>query len=196
MKITEHATAGYRSLLTLDPGIRNAGIALFRGPALILASVVKNPETSGNGPLACVRMAQRIVATVGCEVDEILVEWPQVYATRIRQGVTREDPNDLIPLAGVGCALGAMYPRASLQHVRPAEWKGQVPGDAFTARILGRLAQIEVERLASTLRTDPILHTDRIAALMKHSTAHNAIDAVGLGLYKLGRLHRERVIAR
>lgn len=200
----------WRTLITLDPGIRLAGVGVFVNTRLAAANVVKNPTKTGNGVDACVSMGQEVAtwarvtlyrliherAKVGHEttaVDEFLAEWPQVYTA----GKGKGDPNDLPPLAGVGCAVGACLRPTALLHVLPAVWKGQVPGDAFTARILGRLEPNEIEVLAKALlREDPILLTDRIDKLLKHSTAHNAIDAVGIGLYHLGRLDRRRVIPR
>lgn len=195
------STTSGRALLTLDPGIRRAGSALFFGSRLIAATVVDNPVKRGAGVAACVAMGQAIAewasrAGLGL-IHDLIVEWPQVYASQIRKGQSPGDPNDLLSLVGVGCALAAQLPDATLHERRPAEWKGQVPGDTFTARILGRLEASEIEVLArGCLRNDPILHTDRIRNLLKSGTAHNAIDAVGIGLDHLGRLGRRRVIPR
>lgn len=198
--------------LCLDPGIRVAGAALYRNDRMIAASVIPNPVKVGNGVAACVAMAREIFTwachklyTVphldsdrrGGTIDELCAEWPKIYATRIRRGETKEDPSYLLNLAGVGAALGALLPAATLTHVEPDTWKGQVPADAFTARILGRLEPDEIEALAKgILAVDPVLLTDRIDRLLKHKTAHNAIDAIGIGLYQLGRLQRRRVIHR
>jgi len=68
----------------------------------------------------------------------------------------------------------------------------------MTARILAALDRDEVEILARSIlqREDPILYTDRIKALLKHPTAHNTIDGVGIGLHRLGRLKAKRTIVR
>lgn len=198
--------------LCLDPGIRIAGASLFRNDRLIAATLIRNPVKTGNGVAACVAMAREIFAwschtlytipTVGTDrrgdaVDELCTEWPKIYASRIRRGQTKEDPAYLLGLVGVGSALGALCYPATLTHVEPDTWKGQVPADSFTARILGRLEPDEIEVLAkAVLDVDPILLTDRIEALLKHSTAHNAIDSIGIGLYQLDRLTRRRVIHR
>lgn len=200
------SSTGSRILLTLDPGIRIAGPAIFVGQKLKAATLIKNPIKTGNGVAACCSMALEIYAWLvhrlhilrqPPRVDDFIAEWPHVYASRIREGKTKEDPNDLPPLAGVSCALGMVLSGAHREHVEPSLWKGQAPGDTFTARILGRLEPEEIEVLAKALlRVDPILCTDRVDALLKHPTAHNAIDGVGIGLYRLGRLARRRVYSR
>jgi hypothetical protein len=185
-----------RTLLALDPGIRHAGVALFVDRRLVASEVVRNPLKVGNEVLACVSMAREIghwllsrelligdllairpgdPRTTEELVDELIAEWPQVYAV----GKGRGDPNDLPPLAGVGCALAALLPNATLNSTLPAAWKGQVPGDAFLSRILDRLDT-----------------TERACVDVSKSTAHNAIDAIGLGLFHLGRMDRRRVIPR
>lgn len=193
-------------LLSLDPGIRLAGPALFLGDQLKAAALVCNPIESGNELAACVEMGRELAAWVRIqcrelginEPDEIAVEWPQVYASRIREGKTREDPNDLPPLAGVDCALAAHFPDATLYSSKPALWKWQLDKPTACARILSRLGESEAGALAKgVLGTgDPILYTDRINRLMSHRTAHNAIDGVGVGLSHLGRFKKHRVIAR
>lgn len=197
---------GSRIRVMLDPGIRIAGPAIFCDQKLIATTLITNPAKTGNGLAACVSMGREVAAwvlhtmrtlTLRIMPDEVVTEWPHIYARRIMERKTREDPNDLPPLAGVGCVLGAMFPSAVLLSYEPAAWKGQVPGDAFSARILERLDRDEIEVLAkAVLRTDPILYTDRIAALLKHGTAHNAIDGIGIGLHHLGRLKRRRFYSR
>lgn len=198
-----------RSLLCLDPGIRLAGAALFIDGLLIGARCIPSTAT-GNGAHACAEMAREVImwarhvgslsGTGGRSSGspfiptEYVCEWPQIYASRIREGKTDEDPNDMIALAGVSSAV-AVLAGAPTTHYLPKEWKGQVPKKVMTKRILGFLAEQEIE-IASKgiLRTDPILYTDRVAALLKSPTAHNAIDAVGIGLHHLGRFDRQRVL--
>lgn len=189
---TSRETRRPHTLLSLDPGIRVAGAALFRGSTLIAAELIRSPEKTGNGVRACVVIAQEIMSwaahtlhmrTVGPmaarTVDELIAEWPKIYATRLRAGKTKEDPNDMPPLAGVGAALGALVYPATLNSVAPSDWKGQVPPDAFLDRIVGRLSSEERTHLPA-----------------EGAKAHNVIDAIGIGLHHLGRLDRHRVIAR
>lgn len=208
-----------KTILGVDPGIRLSGTALFVDGVCVASATITNPHKSGNGARECRAMAAEIVAwwkLTACKLlhltglqmgsaetarlagylypDEYVCEWPQVYATRLREGATKEDPNDLISLSGIVTAVSAMQSDSTVTvSYKPAEWKAQVPKKVMTARILGRLAQAEVEAIVKgTLREDPIMHTHRIDKLLTDRTAHNAIDAVGLCLFHLGRLERQR----
>lgn len=104
--------------------------------------------------------------------SDLVVEWPQVY----RPGQSKGDPNDLIKVA---VEVGRWIERADLAGAAtstptPNEWKGQVPKGVHHARAKGCLTPSE-------LGTLPIL---------PESKAHNMLDAVALGLWRLGRLRR------
>ena len=106
---------------------------------------------------------------------EFVAEWPQVYQRG--QGKSKGDPNDVVPLACViGAAAAAMSPK-STRVFKPSEWKGQVPKPAIKKRIVDELTDAEVSRVSKRL-------------------AHDGYDAIGIGLYALGRLFRRRVIDR
>jgi hypothetical protein len=109
------------------------------------------------------------------DVVEIVVERPQVYSARFLRG----DPNDLVTIAIVGAELVGMF-RTLEQDLKitwyyPKTWKGNVDKAAHQPRILSTLS--DVERACIT--------TVRAKALM-----HNVIDAVGIGLFHLGRMDR------
>jgi hypothetical protein len=187
-------------LLAVDPGIRGVGAALFEwqkegSPNWLLraASYVRNPAREGNGPRECAAMARGVdrwlssvwngIGGFACHdlIDTIALEWPQVY----RQGQLKGDPGDLLPLAGVDAAIAALAPSVQIKHYLPREWKGQLPkGAVFEGRVMDRLSTSELAILNETLRgLTPSLH-------------HNVWDAVGLGLFRLGRFDQKRVFAR
>lgn len=106
--------------------------------------------------------------------SDVVLEEPQVY----RRG--RGDPNDLIKLARLvgrweelGRGAGARVHR-----VRPRTWKGTVPKSIHNARTLALLSSSERHVVEQDL--------DRVARAVRH----NAIDAVGIGLWFLGRGRR------
>ena len=96
--------------------------------------------------------------------DTIVVELPRSYPG------SRVNPGDLITLAyRAGQVVGRC--RGAFTKVRtlfPADWKGQTPKRVMNQRVLARLD--EAERAA--------------VAMMDH----NVLDAVGIGLWHLGRL--------
>jgi hypothetical protein len=162
-------------LLTLDPGIRGCGVALLDGPRVAWAKYVTNPVKSGADVHAVREMARAVWhALPHLTVARLLVEWPQVYT----YGKGKGDPNDLLALVGVGSALAALLPGAVVEGVRPRVWKGTIDGDAMVARIQSRVTA--AERVAIQLPCA--------------SLAHNVWDAVGIGLWRVGRLARQRVI--
>lgn len=169
-------------LLAVDPGIRGCGVALFDEDRLLLtnAAYVENTCKAGNRANECADMAAHVISwgksvRTGFPVDyinTIVLEWPRVYATRIRMGETKADPNDLLALAGVDAAIAAHMHLGAISYA-PSEWKGQVPKDVMGKRILARLTD---EERALVMAVKPA------------SKRHNTIDAVGLGLHHLGRL--------
>lgn len=160
-------------ILAIDPGIRGCGAAVFDGTALHWAGYVRNTATTGNGPFECASMADAVARElVTHTVTRLVLEWPQIY----RAGKGKGDPNDLLCLAGVDAALAGWF-RAPGTHVRPRAWKGTIDGDKLIKRIKMRVTP--AERLCVVLPCP--------------SLEHNVWDAIGLGLWAVGRLTRTRI---
>jgi hypothetical protein len=170
-------------LLAIDPGIRGCGMAVFDHGMLAEAAYVVNPCKEGNGAAEASSMASWVVGTIlgRWYVSEIAVEWPRVYAARIREGKTKEDPNDLLALTAVDAAIVALLAPATAKSYAPSDWKGQMDKDVCHARVVTRLSSSELA----------VAETGARAAKSK---AHNMYDAVGIGLHHLGRFDRKRVI--
>lgn len=169
-------------ILAVDPGIRGCGCALFEERKLIAASYVANPEKTGNTAEAAVSMAHAIRAWADTYwVDEMALEWPRIYATRIRRGLTKEDPNDLLALTAVDSALLMRLRAGKVACYAPPDWKGQMKKEPCHARVADRLSDTEWKVLKAA---------DEEAG----SLAHNVWDAVGIGLFHVGRFERKRVI--
>ncbi len=96
----------------------------------------------------------------------LLIEMPRIYPGSAQQ---KGDLNDLLDLAAVVGYCEALFGVG--ERVFPARWKGQVPKKIMTARIISKLTPDELSRIARVGAKD-----------------HNTIDAVGIGLWKLGRL--------
>lgn len=85
------------------------------------------------------------------------------------------DPNDLITLAR---KVGRIEERASecfipIELVTPSTWKGSVPKRIHNKRVLDALSAKECE-VVDAVKCAP-------------SVKHNMIDAIGLGLWRVGR---------
>jgi hypothetical protein len=168
-------------IVSFDPGLREAGFAVFSGGLLARAVLIRNPEKVKRDGPAWYSMSQEVGRVFGqptCfgtptswEKFAFVSEIPQVY----REGQSANvDPADLTNLAGVvGAVIGALNPNEVHTYV-PAKWKGQVPKDIHNKRILARL---DAEERA-------ILDAVKCPASLKH----NVIDAVGIGLFHLGRI--------
>lgn len=134
-------------------------------------------STSGDIGARCLAMARRVLTCCNAGVTELAFEWPQVY----RGAKSKGDPNDLPGLAGVGMAVAGMLPGLELvRSPTPAQWSGQLPksttGDPWASprgqRVRSRLSPAELGLVQAQ---------------------HDAIDAVAIGLWALGRLAPRRV---
>lgn len=173
-------------LLAVDPSVRSPGVALFRDTRLVACDVRKlrlvgDPAVRCRAAVESVydwsfdnRRIERLDFTR--ELGDLVVEWPQWLAV----GKSKADPNDLAFLAGIGAGLAVAFPCATVRSPVPRDWIGGLPksttGDPWNSprghRIADRLSPLE-------------------RALVPDS--HDAIDAVGLGLWALGRFERKRV---
>ena len=146
-------------LIAIDPGAKVCGFAYFERETLTRARVLRAVDLR--------EMAYEIRCNTVNIKAHFVIERPQVYV----RGKSKGDPNDLITIALVaGMVAGATS--QSFEYVLPREWKGQVPKAVHSLRIEKKLSQKEIERI------------EKCPA----SIRHNAIDAIGIGLWKLGRL--------
>lgn len=165
------------ALLAVDPGINGCGVAEFYKGRLNRAAYVKN-TCSPKESLAA--RAAEMAHNVCCWADfyerpgDLALEWPRVYASRIRESRTKADPNDLLALCGVQAAVVALcgaYGTAACYA--PSDWKRNLPKTACEIRVRIRLDEFEREILERAKSPPSLLH--------------NVIDAVGIGLHHLGR---------
>ena len=105
---------------------------------------------------------------------EVYIECPQIYPAG------KGDPNDLIKLAiRVGHCLAEAERSAGCLRttlVYPRQWKGQTP------------KPVNHRRIRATLSASEIACLDRSLVDVTNSLQHNVLDAVGIGLYAVGRL--------
>ena len=165
-------------LVALDPGLNRSGLALFQDGELVFADAVKI-SARGDVVSRAARMGAKIVNVVHVEdfLDaELIVELPQIYQRE--GGKSKGSPNLLIPLAVVCGAVAVSF--VDVHSVLPSAWKGQVPKQTRTGsnpvadRVVARLTALERQHIAA-------------------KAPHDVYDAVGIGLWHLGRFERLRV---
>lgn len=156
-------------LLAVDPGIRGCGCAVFCDAVLERAAYVENYnlQFKEGRAAAAYGMALSVYNWAG-PINELVVEWPQVYASRIRQGHSFADPNDLLALAAVDGAVAALYSKVTYSP-RPAQWKQQLKKEIVEQRVRARLDATETAVLDAAVNDAGKLW-------------HNVVDAVGIGL--------------
>ncbi len=185
-------------LLAIDPGMNSPGVALFDpGPSchLIAASRANTLEfvdlPDGERWL---RVARVLFAWVnhqmrGRERDMTVVfERPQWYA----RGKSKGDPNQLAGIAGVAANVtGILSTYAHPLRVMsptPAEWIGQLPKTCRTCKANKKKCPACKGSAWMTPRGQRIRSRLTDAELALVPDQNDAIDAVGLGLWALGRL--------
>lgn len=156
--------------LSVDPGLRVSGYAIWLGNTLQSAGLATDSKTL-MGPMAWREMASALLLIVlNKRIDNLFIEIPQVYTASRSKG----DPNDLIQIAGVaGAITSAIYsPMSTAYGVKPREWKGCVEKSVTENRVRKKLSNAELKTIK--FPTAKSLH-------------HNVFDAIGIGLYHLGR---------
>lgn len=116
-------------LLTVDPGLKACGAALWRDSELVWARAVR-ASVVGRGPALWADMASNVVSTLPQVSGRLVVETMKVYTTG------KADPDDLLELQGVS---GAVVGYATsfgwrAEGVKAREWNGTVPSDIRRAR--------------------------------------------------------------
>lgn len=161
--------------LCIDPGKNGCGVAIFFGDGFLLrADFVELPPLADildNAAILGQKVCNWVIGTIGAvEMQDIqcLVECPQIYP-----GPAKTDLNDLFPLVAVGAAIASSF--YDRQAVKPRDWKGTVDADVMTSRIISKLTSVELARCEK----------------VRKSKTHNMYDAIGMGLWKFGRLNKK-----
>jgi hypothetical protein len=102
------------------------------------------------------------------KADRLVYELPIAHS----EGRSKCDPNKLIKLAVLAGRLTAGTSWECVEQIYPITWKGNVPDQILYTRILNKLSL--AERM--------------VIPKLPKSKLHNVLDAVGIGLYDLGRM--------
>lgn len=190
-------------LIGLDPGMNSPGIALFNNQRLVVADRVRGDDFAElpDGE-RWLRVARALSAWtrehIGQNAPELLTivfEKPQWY----QRGKSKGDPNQLVGVAGVAAnytGVMSMMCQVSIGSPTPAEWIGQLPKVCPVCK--GKAKRKCKACLGSAWKTP------RGQRIWSHLTEqerplvpdqNDAIDAVGIGLWAIGRLQRHSVFS-
>ncbi|MCK5444467.1 MAG: hypothetical protein KAI73_02515, partial [Rhodospirillaceae bacterium] len=176
-------------LLSVDPGLRKIGWALWADGLLFATGLAATKGTRDRDARQWLRMAAALHTALGHAthpgvVTCVAYEMPQVYdaasTKRLRKTTGRKlttavNPDNLMQLVGVLGAVLVPFEHANLIAYRPRQWKAPGTTKGETQRMVN-----------STL--SPVEHRILGPALTAAgSCAHDVIDAVGIGLRRLRR---------
>lgn len=167
-------------VLAVDPSLSSTGVAAFSGGVLVHANTLKVQDRDHTRTLRAQMMADLVLGFIGsARVHLLVVEFPQVYRASKSPG----DPNDLLGLAAVAGAVVVAVRPDSILEVTPAQWVGQLP------KVRGGRGRAQASARATRIRS----RLSPAEQVIFDRLGHDGIDAVGLGLYALGRFSPRRV---
>jgi hypothetical protein len=173
-----------KQIVAVDPGLNGCGVSVFNENArLTAAAYVPNARKDADLPTRWEGAAMAISEWLGpmyenpLDVRTLIVEMPRVYPAARQKG----DQNDLMNLVGVVAAVTTLLISSGRRIVYPRDWKGTLDPDEMILRVQRRLSA--TERAIVTLPGAASLQ-------------HNVWDAVGIGLWSVGRLEDRMVVAR
>lgn len=146
-------------ILALDPG-KTFGWALFDEAARRLVDCGVDDHKS----------PKREVSTIYCPRNgelSVLIEKPHKHG--------KVPLEDIIALAIRAGELGGQFSPSPVRYIEPVEWKGNLPKEISHARIWAKLTPAEQNLVAVAAKG------------MAPSKRHNMLDAIGIGLFGVGR---------
>jgi hypothetical protein len=160
-----------KSILAIDPGLQGTGLALWdRKERLVATAVVTVRGRSEDWVTRCetiVKMTSMWTRGQGIELDRVVCEMMEHHGSAKSSMIWRSgDLQRTLVLVGMLARWGAANKKALVELIPPSEWKGQLPKRIVEQRINKRLTLPVVKQLG--IKT-------------------HAYDAVGIGLWALGR---------
>lgn len=174
-----------QQVVTLDPGVRGCGLAVWDSGALVTAVYLPSPERVKVRGACAIAMAQALALWLMDHTwCEAVVEWP-VQRNTAALRARRSDVSDLLGVASA-CAL-VLSLSGPVHTPTPEEWKGGVPKHIHTARVIGgALAADRLPRVKGYRSSAPgqlsALDLDRIEWTKRRDLNHNIVDAIGIGV--------------
>lgn len=152
-------------IVSIDPGRAHVAWAAWNNASLQGAGVYETPGECDLGAVVSGLLRQVQVRA------ELVVLEQMAY----RPGRSNSQPHDLLDVMAAGSAVAARV-SDQIVFVAATVWKGQEPKVVTQSRVDRRLTALEASILQSVL------------AVVRRSRHHDVYDAVGLGLYRTGRM--------
>lgn len=156
-------------ICAIDPGTKETGLALFDDGKLKHCTLMRAKSIDG----MINELANVDWPALFDYPDIVIVEQPTIYP---RDGAKKS--NALIKVSLIAGAAASAFGCSSwttVKFVEPRTWKGSVPKDIHNKRTLDKLDHGE-----------SLVYTMRMISL-PGGLVHNMVDAIGLGLYEIGR---------
>lgn len=158
-------------MISIDPGINGCGVAEWDGTTLKCACYIR---AIANSTVSKPYMMGWTLAQTLPADRFILFEHPQFYS-----GTMPGIVDDLMDLVEVGATFAGMR-SCPLEWILPHKWKGSVDAEIIIERVKERLTEEEKKEVE----------------LPPRALEHNVYDAIGIGLFYLGRLEKKRIVHR
>lgn len=166
-------------LIAIDPGVNATAFAVFTCAHAKLVYAGMSVRAKACHTLGSLARVHSLTVANLCEefdVSRVVVEEMRHYPGGGKaRHVKDAQAGDLLHLAFIGGALACAFGDAPIRTVPALEWKGSVPKEITQRRVLATLAADEREVLDGALIG------------FAKGLQHNIFDAVGIGLYSLGR---------
>lgn len=162
-------------IAAIDPGKKVCGVSLIRHGVLDRFALIRvmDRERLRDAERVAALAARCAEALAGSEIDHLIVESQQIYHG------SRENPNDLLPVAHTAgaCLVAVSATRKTL--VKPRDWTVGVPKD------------VRIERAKKAAACGQGLLSAKIASRIEgitpRSLRHNVWDAVLLNVWAWDR---------
>lgn len=158
------------TLLAVDPSLRGTGWAYFERGMLEKCGVLEGSTDTTR--IEAVRAIHASINVSG-KYPELVIEFPRIYP-KGRGETDHVDPNDLLWVAAVAGAMSTLGPS---KIYYPSDWKGQSKKEKTLRLVLQACTPAE----------------RAVIEQVKGWKRHNAVDAVGIGMYHLKRIGKNLV---
>lgn len=186
-------------LLALDPSIVSCGVALFRDERLCAATTIKQAKGRTKDP-AIARCLEMSLLVAEWALDliawdayalEMCTEWPVIYPP----GKGKPAPSRSLPgLSGVATGVAALLSRAhptlTTSGHTPKDWSMGTKKEGPSGTLKDWRKSTRYHRVRKRFASSSV----EFSIWQAQVKTHDAMDAVGIGLYHLGRFDPVRII--